>query len=190
MSPALTKEQRYTYEDYCAWEGGDVRYELIDGFPCAMAGASADHQRVLGNLFFRFKSYLDGKTCEVFVPAFDVKLDADGYFDSVVQPDIAVVCDKSKIKQRGCDGAPDLIAEIISHSTAKRDRYDKFLLYQRAGVREYWIVDMESLTVQVHLLDGQRYFTHTYGNGDIIPVNVVLEGLEMRLADVFAGLAE
>jgi Uma2 family endonuclease len=184
----LKNEKRYTYADYLTWDD-DVRYELIDGVPYTMAAPSANHQRVLAKLLMRFGSFLEGKTCEVFPAPFDIRLAADDYDDTVVQPDLVVVCDRSKIDKRGCIGAPDIVIEILSPSSSKRDRYDKLLLYKRAGVREYWIVDIETKTIQVYILKNEEYVVNTYINFDTVPVHV-LEGLALGLTDIFAEVDE
>jgi len=95
-----------------------------------------------------------------------------------------VICDRAKIDDKGCNGAPDMIIEILSPSTAKHDRLLKFNKYQRAGVREYWIVDPADKTVQVHILENGRYFTTSFGEAGAVPVHV-LEDCEIVLPDVF-----
>ena len=105
--------------------------------------------------------------------------------DTVVQPDLVVICDRSKIDDKGCNGAPDMVIEILSPSTARHDKLVKFQLYQNAGVREYWIVDPDTKTVQAHVLESGRYFTAAYGDADTAPV-YVLDGCTINLTDVFA----
>lgn len=115
-----------------------------------------------------------------------MRLNADTFDDTVVQPDLVIVCDHSKLEEKGgCKGAPDMVAEILSPATAKYDRLTKFRLYQKSGVREYWIVDPESRTVAAHVLENGKYVAFAYGEEDLAPVHV-LEGCEINLADVFA----
>ena len=180
------KKQHYTYADYCTWDD-DERWELFDGELYAMAGTSTAHQTVSGNLHYQLFDFLKGKPCRVFTAPYDVRLNADTYDNTVVQPDLLVVCDKSKLDDKSCKGAPDVVIEILSPSTAKHDKLLKFNTYQRAGVREYWIVDPDSRTVQVHILENGRYFTRSYGETDAIPVHV-LEGCEISLPEVFTDV--
>jgi Uma2 family endonuclease len=124
------KPERYTYADYAKWDT-DKRYELIHGVPYAMAGPSSAHQRLSSRLIGQLYVFLQRRPCEVFSAPFDVRLNADESDDIVVQPDISVICDKSKIDDRGCIGAPDMIIEILSPGTSKRDTITKFNLYRQ-----------------------------------------------------------
>ena len=173
------EKDRYTFADVLAWDDGE-RAELIDGEIFLMAPApSRGHQKVSGALFAQLYNYLEGKRCEVYHPPFDVRLferDGDGPedVDTVVEPDITVVCDPSKLDDRGCKGAPDMVVEILSPSTRRHDRLVKLDLYQRAGVREYWIVNPEDKTVQVLTLkNGLLLPQEDYGRKDMAKVNVL-----------------
>lgn len=178
------KDNYYTYADYLTWSD-DERYELIDGVPYAMVPAPGrTHQEFLMALSNQLYNFLKGKPCKVYPAPFDVRLAADKEDDTVVQPDITVICDRDKLDKRGCKGVPDMAVEILSPSTARHDRHVKFQLYQRFGVREYWVVDPETKTVQTHLLKDGKYFTNTYGEEDTAPVGV-LEGCEINLKEVF-----
>ena len=185
---AIQKGKRYTYADYCSWDDGE-RWELIDGEAYAMSpGTSFEHQTISGEIFSQLHTFLRGKPCKVFSAPFDVRLTADKGDDTVVQPDILVVCDEAKLKDRkGVIGAPDLIIEILSPSTARHDRITKLNLYQRAGVREYWIVAPDDKAVMAHILHNEKYWIRAYDGTDSIPVSV-LEGCVINLADAFAGL--
>jgi len=181
---ALLEERHYTYADYCAWDDSE-RWELIDGIAYAMSPApSRIHQTVSGRIFRKIGDYLDGRSCQVFFAPFDVRLNAADADDTVVQPDILVVCDDSKLDDRGCIGAPDMVMEILSQSTAIHDRVIKFKKYLQAGVREYWIVDPDSKTVSAHVLKDGEYVTRAYAATDTAPVHV-LDGFTLDLADVF-----
>ena len=174
----------YKYSDYASWDDGN-RYELIDGVVHLMSAPTADHQRVLGRLFRKFADYLDDKACEVFVAPFDVCLSGEGDDDyMVVQPDILVICDESKIDNRYCNGAPDLVVEILSPSTSRMDRIKKHNKYLQAGVREYWIADPVDRNVVVNLLENGKYVIHAYDETEKIPVHV-LENCIIVLPDIF-----
>jgi Uma2 family endonuclease len=179
------REQTYTYEDYLEWDTED-RYELIDGIPYMMAPAPTPlHQRISMALARLVGNYLHGKTCEVFAAPFDVRLNADDADDTVVQPDILVICDKTKIDDRGCKGAPDLVIEIVSKSSGSYDRGLKLQKYIEAGVRECWIVDPDDRIVQVYTLQPDHSANmQVYNASDIVPVGI-LQDLRIDLAEVF-----
>ena len=134
---------------------------------------------------------MESTGCEVYAAPFDVRLfEQDGDIpedaDTVVEPDISVVCAPSKLDDIGCRGAPDLVMEILSPSTTRHDKFTKFNLYQRAGVREYWIVDPTDKTVQVFVLEDGRYTAKDFGAaGDTVRVNV-LEDCTIDLPQVFS----
>jgi Uma2 family endonuclease len=178
------ENERYTYSDYCSWDDGE-RWELIDGIAYAMApGPGQLHQEASGDLFGQLWSFLKGKPCKVFSAPFDVRLNAKDEDDIVVQPDILVICDSSKLDGKSCVGAPDLIVEILSPSSARHDKIIKLETYRRAGVREYWIVEPETKTVQICVLRDGLYFVKGYTDADIAPVGV-LPGCEINLQEVF-----
>jgi len=147
-------EVPFTYRDYVSWPA-DERWELIDGVAYDMCAApSRRHQGISGAMYVNFAQYFKGKPCKVYDAPFDVVLpdkDSDDWRDSVnvVQPDLVVICDKSKLTDEGCLGAPDLVVEIISPYTSKKDIKEKYDLYEREGVREYWIVYPGDRAVQV-----------------------------------------
>jgi Uma2 family endonuclease len=185
---ALPKEEHsYTYADYKEWELDEgERYELIYGEAFAMAGPSAKHQAILTEILTQFRVYLRGKPCQVFPAPFDVRLfyEEDESDDTVVQPDIMVICDKDKIGPEGCHGAPDLVIEILSPSNTAFEMERKFLLYREAGVREYWIVDSKSNKLKVHYFRDGEIITNVYGRTDSVPV-AVLPGFSLTLENVF-----
>ena len=189
MSQPLLKEEYYTYADYFKWDDGK-RWELIEGKPYAMSPAPTwGHQGVQYEIARQLGNFLHGKPCKVFTAPFDVRLNADTGDDTVVQPDIVVICDRSKLIGTGCVGAPDMAVEVLSPSTAYHDTHVKFRLYHNAGVREYWIVNMNTQTVHVYILENGRYYTTSYGNTDVAPVSI-LEGCEIDLREVFADAGE
>ena len=176
---------RYTYADYASWDD-ENRYELIDGVAFIMSAPSTVHQRILTEMLRQLANFLYGKQCEVFIAPFDVCLNARGDDDdTVVQPDILVICDDSKLDKKRCNGAPDLVIEIVSPSSSRHDRFKKLNKYLYAGVREYWIVDPDDKILTVHVLEDSKYVIGAYGSDDSVPVNV-LEGCEINLSEVFA----
>ena len=177
---ALQKEQYYTYEEWLNLNLGDnTRSELIDGEIYLLASASTRHQSIAGEIFSQLSTYLKGKRCKPFW-GLDVRLEKD----TVVIPDLLVVCDSRKLTDAGCTGTPDLVIEILSPSTAKHDRFTKFLLYQRTGVPEYWIVDPADNILTIHRLSDGKYITSVYESTDIATVDA-LPGFEMDLSTVF-----
>jgi len=159
MEPLLDLNKRYTYADYLTWVDDTIR-ELIHGFIQIMSPAPrVDHAKVSLNISWHLANVIrqNNGPCQVFYAPFDVRFPkhgetADDKIDTVVQPDICVICDPSKIDELGCCGAPDLIVEILSPSTLKHDMHKKFALYEEFGVKEYWIVHPKDKTVIIFLL--------------------------------------
>jgi len=180
-------DRHYTYADYLTWDD-DIRYEIIDGVPYAMAGANLAHQVISGELYSQLHGFLNGKPCMVLAAPFDVRLNAESHDDIVVQPDLLVVCNKFKLDDKSYKGAPDMVVEILSPSTAGRDKLVKFNKYLKAGVKEYWIVDPERKIVEVYVLRGTSYIASVYSENDVATVNV-LKGCQIDLKDVFGGLS-
>lgn len=152
---------RHSYADYRSW-GGELRHELIDGTAYAMAPApSRLHQEVLGDLFWQLRGQLGKDRCRVYAAPFDVRLprgdEADDAVDTVVQPDLCVVCDPAKLDDLGCRGAPDWIIEILSPASASHDQVHKLALYERSGVLEYWLVHPVDRVVTAYLREGDRF---------------------------------
>lgn len=131
-----------------------ARDELLNGeIVLTSPRPTVNHNRVSGNIYRLFANYLDGKACEAFADGTDVYLSEN---DRVI-PDVMVVCDPDKVKRDGIHGAPDLIVEVLSPGTEKRDRGHKKDLYECSGVREYWVVEPETQTVEVYLLKDKKY---------------------------------
>jgi Uma2 family endonuclease len=189
MSDAVLKEdRRWTYRDYRGWELREgERYELIRGVAYAMSAPNAYHQAVLMALAAKFYNFLEGKPCKIYPAPYDVRLfyEEDESDDTVVQPDLAVVCDERKRGPEGCRGAPDLVVEILSPSNTVIEMDRKFGLYLRSGVREYWVVAPEEKIVHVHRFEG-GIKTLAY-SGAAAAVSGVLPGLEIPLERIFAG---
>lgn len=160
------RDQKYTYSDYRTWND-DNRYELIDGIVYMMASPSVEHQMISFEISRQLGNFLLGKMCRAFAAPFDVRLNAETTDDTVVQPDIFVVCDPEKYKNgKSCNGAPDMVVEIISPSSVGYDQITKYNQYLEAGVKEYWIVYPEARGVMVYLLMNGGYFSQSYAEGD------------------------
>ena len=138
LNGSIKAEQYYTYEEWLKIDDGN-RYELLNGTLYMMASPTPQHQAVSGEIFRQITNFLVGKPCRIYAAPFDIRIHRGK--DTVFVPDISVICDSSKINKRGCEGAPDLIVEILPPSTSRFDRFTKFHEYRRAGVQEYWIVD-------------------------------------------------
>jgi len=184
-------EERFTYGQYCQWDDGE-RWELIDGVPYNMTPAPLRrHQDISTVVLSRIADFLRGKPCKVYHAPFDVRFaDCDEQEDenvsTVVQPDLAVICDEKKLDDRGCRGAPDLVVEILSPSTSRKDIGVKFSLYERHGVREYWIIHPAEESLMIFNLGGDNRYGRPqgYGRGDIA-TSKVLEGFELNVEEVF-----
>ena len=178
MGLALRTEKHDTYADYLQWPD-DARYELIDGEAFLMSPAPlVEHQEVAGELFRQLANQLDGQPCRPYIAPVDVRLprkdEADAAIDTVVQPDVLVVCDPHKIDRRGVRGAPDWVLEVLSPSTAAHDQIAKRRTYERAGVREYWLVHPGDRTLTVYLLDNGQYGRpEIYELKDATPIGVL-----------------
>jgi Uma2 family endonuclease len=160
MTDALAdgKGYHYTYKEYCAIDD-DSRYEVIDGDLFMMASPSPIHQIAVGEIYKQLSLQLDGKPCKPFLSPLDVRLfyREDGSDDTVVQPDVFVVCDKSKIADKYIKGAPDFVVEVLSASTSNRDLIIKAQKYAKAGVKEYWLLDIERKLLIKGTLAGDFY---------------------------------
>ena len=189
----LDMNKRYTYADYLTW-ADDVRRELHDGFIKLMTPApSRSHQRISAKLMKIWGVFLENKWGEVYSAPTDVRFSkqkttkSDKQIYTVLQPDIFVICDLSKMDEKGCLGAPDFIIEIVSAKNSQRDTRDKFEIYQNHGVREYWIVHPNDETVNVFVLDenGKFQFKGIFSGDDKIPVNIFNGDLQVDLTEVF-----
>jgi len=189
--PKLKEPDRFTYADYLTWPD-EERWELIDGEAYDMSpGPEVQHQRLVVRLSTRFAVHLEGKPCQVFVAPLDVRPMAtsemsDEEVDTVVQPDLLIVCDKKKLEKRGVVGAPDLVVEILSPYTFRKDLSKKFDLYERAGVREYWVVFPNEQFIQVYRLVNGVYGRHQIVEpGDVLEVSW-LDDFKLDVTAVFA----
>ena len=185
------RDRRWTYADYKNWElAPGERYEIIDGEAFAMSAPTTRHQAMLMELAGQIHTYLRGKTCKVFPAPFDVRLfyEEDESDDTVVQPDITIVCDERKLGTEGFRGAPDFVVEILSPSNSASEMQTKFDLYRQAGVREYWILDGDKNRLYVYQFEGKTIASFAaYGAADKAPIGIFSD-LTVELSPVFAGI--
>ena len=191
----LNLSKRYSYADYLTWMD-DTRRELIDGVVYVLSAPTRFHARVSDLLWGKIWNFITKRKgkCEIYHAPFDVRFPKNGETDdkkiyTVVQPDICVVCDLSKLDAKGCIGAPDLIVEVQSPSTAKKDMREKFDLYERTGVREYWIVFPREKGLTVFLLgkNGKYDQGTSYQFEGKVPV-AIFKGLEIDLEELFQDM--
>lgn len=187
----LDPEKTYTYADYLRWVF-DERVELLRGRLSQMAAPNRSHQSISGNLFYAIKKALWRSECKVYSAPFDVRLTHYSHkknkeINTVVQPDICVICDPSKLDAKGCVGAPDLIVEILSPGNSRKELKDKFEIYQESGVLEYWIVSPIEKSVQVFRLNeaGQYYGIAPFVEGDDMTTPII-PNMVVSLTEVFA----
>ena len=179
----------YTYADYLSWQF-EERLELFRGKIFKMGAPNTDHQRILGRLFIKIGVFLENKKCQVFIAPFDVRLPVqnkkrDDEVTTVVQPDLCVVCDETKIDKRGCCGAPDLMVEILSPGNTKKETQEKFSLYEENLVKEYWIVQPGDQNILVFDLINDKYqLRKIYTNEDVVPSGIFSE-LLINFAEIF-----
>lgn len=193
MDLTLDTTKRYTYADYLTWLD-DTRRELLDGYVrILVSGESLTHAKTSRQISLFLMNYIEKNNgnCQFFYAPFDVRLPkngekADNKIHTVVQPDICVICDKSKIDKRGCLGAPDMVVEIMSPSTQKYDLNEKFNLYEASGVKEYWVVSPKEKAVNVFVLqENGKYDNGTVYEDEVeIPVKT-LEGLSLSTEKIF-----
>ena len=166
---SLPKEKIYTTEDIYALPDGE-RAELIDGQIYDKYSPSRMHQMILGELFTIIQNYIKSKggSCEPYIAPFAVFLNGDDR--NYVEPDISVICDRSKLTDKGCLGAPDWIIEVVSPSSRRMDYYIKLFKYRTAGVREYWIVDPDKKRITVYDIEHEDVQDYTFD--DLVKVNI------------------
>ncbi len=194
----LDLQKKYTYADYLKWTF-DEAVELIKGRIFQMAAPLSNHQIATGRIHTMFSNQLRRKPCRTFVAPFDVRLPkplsqrkSDEDIETVVQPDVCIICDIKKIDRRGCLGAPDLVVEVLSKSTAAKDIKDKFEVYEESGVREYWIAGVEDQIVNVWRMNEQGKYVpdqRPYVTGDRIRVGI-FDDFSVEVDDIFEGLLD
>ncbi|HLP60328.1 MAG TPA: Uma2 family endonuclease [Candidatus Deferrimicrobium sp.] len=188
--PLRKPDELFTYAYYLTWPD-EERWELIDGIPYDMTPApNRYHQYIAVKIIYALEHFLKGKKCQVYASPFDVRFpeanQSDDEILTVVQPDISVICDRSKLDEKGCKGAPDLIIEILSLATSKKDRIIKFHTYERFGVKEYWLVSPDDKSVEVFILgDNGKYSRPEFYTEEKILPSHTLQGLNINLAEIF-----
>jgi Uma2 family endonuclease len=178
----------YSYADYLKWDYEEI-VELIKGKIFAKAAApNRRHQEVSGNIYLEIASFLKKHSCKVYSAPFDVRLSRNPEYsktDSVVQPDISVICDLSKLDDKGCWGAPDLVVEILSPGNSRVELQNKYELYQEYGVREYWVIHPSECTLLIYTLVEEKFQpSRLFTSGDKVR-SIVIEGFELDLEEVF-----
>lgn len=186
----LDMNKTYSYADYFSWKFIE-RLELIKGKIFTMSPApSRVHQDVTLELAYILKSYFKYHTCNLYIAPFDVRFPkkeiSDNKIYDVVQPDLCVICDNSKLDDRGCIGAPDLIIEILSPGNSKKELHDKYELYRDNGVKEYWIIHPSEQTVLIYKLVDNEYVPSRLYNGEETIGSSLFPDLDIDLKEVFA----
>ena len=191
----LDFSKTYTYADYLTWQFSE-RVELMKGYIVKMSPApNRKHQRISWKLSLTIGNFLTTQSCQAFTAPFDVRLPLPPHrmkgdkIDTVVQPDICVICDLSKLDEQGCNGAPELVIEILSPGNNKREIKEKYQLYESAGVLEYWIVDpMWAQVLKYNLNELGKFQTgRPFVEGDTL-TSQVLSGLELDITALFEQL--
>ena len=191
MPGAVPEKETFTYADYRQWPE-DQRWELLDGVAYDMTPApSTRHQALVGEFFAALRSHFEGSLCRVLVSPVDVLLprpaQSDDTADTVVQPDVLVVCEQTRITERFVRGAPELVVEVLSPATAKKDEGPKRDIYERAGVKEYWLVHPTDLTVNRYSLVDSRYGRpDVFGVGEAL-ISTFFRDLQLPLEDMFGS---
>jgi Uma2 family endonuclease len=183
--PAGTTPGTLTYEDYCALPDDGLRYEVIEGFLFSEPSPRRAHQEVAGNLYVMLRAHVDAQDLgKVYIAPFDVILDQR----TVVVPDLVFVARERLgiVAERGVEAAPDLVVEVLSPGTARRDRVRKLNAYARHGIRHYWLVDPEAKTVEAfELVEGAYRLAAAVGGDDEFRPGV-FPGLAILLSDLWA----
>lgn len=188
----LDLNKLYTYADYYKWRF-DERVELIKGKIFKMSPSpNSYHQELVGEVFNQLKNFLRKKNCKVYIAPFDVRLPNKSTEDkmvyTVLQPDICVICDPTKIDRRGCIGAPDLVVEVLSPGNSTKELKNKYDVYEEAGVKEYWVVSPQNQNFLIYTLqEGKFQLSPVKVPGDIV-ISSVLPGFSIDLAELFADI--
>jgi Uma2 family endonuclease len=187
---SLDLNKSYTYADYYKWNF-DERVELINGRIFEMSPApNRIHQELSGEIYHRLKGFLQNNPCKVYSAPFDVRLPRKSNDDkdiiTVLQPDLCVICDPSKLDYRGCIGAPDIVVEILSPSTNKKELKYKYEVYEEASVKEYWVVFPVEKTMLIYtLVNGKFSPSRLMVSGDTV-TSAVLPGFSLNLTELFS----
>jgi len=188
----LDLDKVYTYADYYKWRF-DERVELIKGKIFKMSPApNRLHQELGGDIYAALNIFLRGKPCKAYVAPFDVRLPRKSKNDkdiiTVLQPDVCVVCDLSKLDKRGCIGAPDIVVEVLSPGNNAKEIKNKYEMYEQAGVKEYWVVSPQNQTFLVHTMhEGKFQLEPVKVAGDVV-TSSILPGFSLDLTELFKNI--
>lgn len=184
----------YTYADYLTWTI-EERLELIKGKIFPMSAPNLNHQIIARDLFGPLYNFLKDQHCQPFIAPFDVRLPRKSKQDkdviTVVQPDLCVVCDESKLDHRGCIGAPDLVVEILSPTNSKKELKNKYEVYEESGVQEYWVIYPGQRTIHIFRLNSDGVFIslRPLTEEDVLETPV-LPGFRLEVAEIFRKLRD
>jgi Uma2 family endonuclease len=192
--PSREEKEFFTYADYRLWPD-EERWEIIEGEAYNMSPApGTTHQAKSGEIFRQIANYLEDKPCQVFAAPFDVFLpepgEAEERISTIVQPDISIICDETKLSEKGCTGPPEVIIEIVSPWGASRDQIKKRRLYERKGVMEYWIVHPGDRILWKYLLSGGQYGKPEIFDNTGTPSFEILPEFSVDLLKVFGPTEE
>ena len=187
----LDLNKQYSISDYISWKFKE-RVELLRGYVAKMSPApNISHQIISAEISRQLLNFFFKKSCKVFVAPFDVYLPLSTYGgQNIVQPDLCVICDNSKLEKKGCVGTPDLIVEILSPGNSRKEVRDKFEIYQEAGVKEYWIIYPSECVVQIYKLINEEYFAEKPLTKGDIATSHLFNGLQIDLNEVFENLLD
>jgi Uma2 family endonuclease len=186
----LDPNGHYTYSDYLTWKFEEY-VELIRGKIFPMAAPSRLHQEVNGNLYYHLRSFFVNHPCKLYIAPFDVRLvrknkNTNEAITTVVQPDLCIICDSEKLDVRGCIGAPDLIVEILSPGNTKKEMREKYTIYEEAGVKEYWLLNLTDKTVHCYQLNEQGKFIGLQPlTEDDYLTTPLFEGMNIEISKIF-----
>ncbi|WP_102273163.1 Uma2 family endonuclease [Cytobacillus massiliigabonensis] len=186
------ENQTYTLEEFFQFVG-EERMELYEGVPISMSPAAFEHEGVIANLIREIGSALKGNTCQVFGSnlqvIFSFQDEKRGKENVTVLPDISIICDKSKLRSKRCYGAPELIVEVLSPSTARNDRLLKRKYYEKAGVKEYLIVDYQNQSIEKHVLHSDFFQLEEIYDQENHPfTSTIFPNVSFSLHDIFSFL--
>lgn len=186
----LTKS--YTYADYFMWQF-EERVELIKGKIFKMSPApNRNHQKISGLMYLRLATFLEHKQCEVYSAPFDVRIPRKSVNDkeivTVLQPDVCVICDLTKLDRKGCVGAPDIVVEVLSPGNNAKELKKKYEVYEEAGVKEYWVVSPQDMWLRIYTLVEGKFRESPYMLEGDVATSAVLPGFSLDLTDLFKDI--
>jgi len=190
----LDLNKTYTYADYFKWKF-EERVELIKGKVFKMSPApNRAHQKLAGHIYRRIGNFLEGNPCEVYTAPFDVRIPRKSKNDkdiiTVLQPDVCVICDLTKLDFHGCIGAPDLVVEVLSPGNNAKELKKKYDVYEEAGVKEYWVVSPQDQWLRIYSLTKGKYVESPYLLSGDVAESSVLEGFSLNVEELFKGIEQ